>query len=185
MACHQRIEKEQYVVIKNVIKQDSTGYEENFYYGNMNFILFDSTHIYFHDKCVFYMCGTGIDFSKPPRIYLYPDSLKEIKQKDLPVFLKRQKLKGKFHDFQSVSVSSPTDTIRNQAVFIIRNYFKNKKDVYVGIRKCTEEEYYVSQAKISGKKYKPDAVEWKIGFDHEEPTLEETIQFLPPIVDSL
>jgi hypothetical protein len=127
-----------YFVINPFVK-DSLDEVEPIFYGDHNFILADSEKIYYHDNSGYYsgMCGTGIDFTKPPQLYLTPDSLKEIKKEDLLNFLKTTK---KHQHYTLVSISFPVDTIRNKSVFVIQDFIKNKKKTYLGIRKFTEEE---------------------------------------------
>lgn len=143
------------------------------FYGHHNFILLDSSRVFYHTKHIFYKCGTGLDLSKPPRVDLLPTDLAEIKIKDLAVFLKdhvrdsliedEYGLRGKY---TAASISSPADTIRNTAFFIIRDHFNQKKIKMYVIRNLTEEETYASAAKITGKAYDPRKMSWKIGFDH-------------------
>ncbi len=153
------------------------------FYGQHNFILIDSNKVYYHDKYVFHGCGTGIDGTKPARLDLYPDTLKEIKLSALNKYLKSLKYTptspGGFH---FASISSQTDTIRNKAFVVLTNFFKKIKYRY-SIRKCTEEEEFVSIAKNENKAYEPYKIKWKVGFDQEIPSLEEIIKFLPPKVE--
>jgi hypothetical protein len=136
---------------------------------------------------VWYSCGNGIDFTKPPRLYITPDSLVEIKLAGLEQFLKDKTngnnfLSGKILGKNLVTISSPTDTIRNDALPILRKFFSTKKDFLVGIRRCTEEEKYVGFAKLSNRPYNGDRINWKIGFDHETPpSTKQTIEFIQPI----
>lgn len=136
------------------------------YYGNLNFILLDSSTIYFHIQHINRFCGTGIDDTKPPRVFLIPDSLTKLSINDLPQFLATSisdSLASDRHFF--ASISSPTDTIKNRAFKIITDFFKLKKIIRYNIRNWTEEEKFVTTAKIENKKYNPDSVDWKVGFD--------------------
>jgi len=136
------------------------------YYGNFNFILIDSSTIYFHSQHIYRFCGTGIDDTKPPRVFLTPDSLTKLNINDLPQFLATSitdSLASDRHFF--ASISSPTDTIRNKAFKIITDFFKSKKIMRYNIRNWTEEEQFVTTAKIENKLYNPDSVDWKVGFD--------------------
>lgn len=173
-----------YLVIQPFVSDSLNEVVEPIFYGDHNFILADSEKIYYHDNSGYSygMCGTGIDFTKPPFLCLTPDSLREIKQEDLSSFLKKIAKKPNRHLL--ISISSPVDTIRNNAVFVIRNFFENKKkDQLVGIRKFTEEEEYVVQAKLNNKPYNPRNISWKTGFSIEVPSMSETIKFIPPEVD--
>jgi hypothetical protein len=129
----------------------------------------DTATIYYHklfDNRDYFWCGTGRDFTKPPRLYLTPDSLIEIKISELPGFLKKSipdSIARSRHYFASISY--PTDTIHNRAFKIIADYFKSQNIIRYNIRNWTEEEQYVITAKIENEKYYPDSVDWKIGFD--------------------
>lgn len=167
-----------YLVIKPFVADSTNELEDPIFYGDHNFILADSKNIYYHNNSGYYrgMCGTGIDFTKPPYLCLTPDSLQEISQKDLLNFLKTITKKTK--EYLLVSISSPVDTIRNKSVFTIRDFFKNKKKTYLGIRKFTEEEQYVLQAKLTNKAYDPKEIKWKNGFSIGAPQW-RSIQFIP------
>jgi hypothetical protein len=191
-SCSNHSEKEKYFVIKDLTKHHKTtsdpqSIETPFFYGSHNFILMNNSTIFYHDKFVWYSCGNGIDFTKPPRLYITPDSLVEIKLAGLEQFLKDKTngnnfLSGKILGKNLVTISSPTDTIRNDALPILRKFFSTKKDFLVGIRRCTEEEKYVGFAKLSNRPYNGDRINWKIGFDHETPpSTKQTIEFIQPI----
>lgn len=169
-----------YLVIKPFVADSLNEGVEPIFYGDHNLILADSEKIYYHDNRCYYsgMCGTGIDFTKPPRLFLTPDSLQEIKKEELLNFLKRITKKWKRNLL--VSISSPVDTIRNKSVFVIQDFFKNKKNTTLGIRKFTEEEEYVVRAKLTNKVYDPRKIKWKTGFSIEIPPMSETIKFIPP-----
>ncbi|MES2688872.1 MAG: hypothetical protein V4658_00625, partial [Bacteroidota bacterium] len=61
----------------------------HFFYGDHNFILMDSATVFYHDNKVVRFCGTGIDYTKPPALALWPDSLTEIKPEELHTFLEK------------------------------------------------------------------------------------------------
>ena len=142
------------------------------YYGNINFILLDTAIIYYHrlfDNRDYYWCGTGRDFTKPPILSLTPDSLTEINITDLQSFLIKSipdSTTRSRHYFASISY--PSDTIRNRGFKIITDYFKSQNIRRYNIRNWTEEEQYVTTAKIANKTYYPDSIEWKVGFDDRE-----------------
>jgi hypothetical protein len=138
------------------------------FYGNFNFILLDSSTIYFHNQEKYRLCGTGINDSRPPRVFLTPDNLTKINIDDLPNFLMSSttdSLLAKDRHFFA-SISSPTDTIYNRAFKIITDFFKTKKIRNYYIRNWTEEEKYVTTAKIKNIAYKPELVDWKVGFEN-------------------
>jgi len=136
------------------------------FYGRHNFVLVDTSRVFYHDNYVFYSCGNGVDFSKPPRLFLTPDSLTEISIEYLQTFLKNN-----IHDsiqsrqWTSANISSYSDTIKNRAFKIITEYFKSKNIKRYGIRNWTEEETFVVTAKMNNSIYDPTAAIFKLGFD--------------------
>lgn len=136
------------------------------YYGTFNFILLDSSTIYFHNRHNYRFCGTGIDDTKPPRVFLTPESLTKLNLNDLTQFLTTSISDSLAADRQFfASISSSTDTIKNRAFKIITDFFKAKKITRYNIRNWTEEEQFVTTAKIENKVYNPDLIDWKVGFD--------------------
>jgi hypothetical protein len=136
------------------------------FYGQHNFILFNHSKIYYHNKNSFQFCGTGLDDSKPPFLELHTKDLTEISLKKLSQFL-NQKIKKDHNntDKTIISISSPKDTISNKALRIIKEKFKNNKTIGITIRKCTEEESVVSKAKYNKRKYDCEKQKWEIGFN--------------------
>ncbi len=135
------------------------------FYGQLNFILLD-TSIFFHNnykQTDFSWCGTDQDFTKPPMLGLTPDSLIEIRINELQSFLTNSIPDSLDRSFFPC-ISSPTDTIKNKAFKIVTDYFKAKKIRSYNIRNWTEEEKFVVDAKINGKTYNADSIDWKIGF---------------------
>lgn len=141
------------------------------FYGNYNFILLDTSEIFYHEKHQYYSCGSGIDLTRPPQLFLTPENLNEIKIKNLEVFLTSipdSIISGRQF---FASISTPQDTIRNRAFQIITDFFKSKNIRFYNLRRLTEEEQFVTAAKIGNTKYDPSKVDWKVGFD---------IKFTPP-----
>jgi hypothetical protein len=135
------------------------------FYGNYNFILLDTSKVFYHQVYQNYTCGTGIDFTKPTKLFLTPDSLKEVKINQLPEFLNgviTDSIARTRHFFASISY--PVDTIRNRAFKLITDFFKTKNIRQYNIRNWTEEEQYVTTAKVENRKYNPDSINWKVGF---------------------
>ncbi|MDB5257784.1 MAG: hypothetical protein JWM14_2479 [Chitinophagaceae bacterium] len=158
-----------YYIIKHPIQKDSSGNKvpTGIFYGDHNFILIDSTRIFYHTKNIFRFCGTGIDYTKPPKLSLKPEDLQEITIEELPLFLEKDVTKSMGQNIDAfVSVSSPNDTIKNRAIQIIFKYFTSGKNTRYIVRNCTEEELYVTSAKIANTKYDPTTINWKKGFDH-------------------
>jgi hypothetical protein len=139
------------------------------FYSQHNFILYDSSRVFYHNNYVFYRCGMGIDFSRPPRLFLAADSLTEIKLSELPAFLKTTINESREDgDRMFTNIASPTDTIRNPAFKIITTYFKTAGIKAYGIRRWTEEEEFATKAKVKHTEYNPKTAEFKTGFDHPE-----------------
>ncbi|MCE3228936.1 MAG: hypothetical protein K0S32_3487 [Bacteroidetes bacterium] len=138
------------------------------YYGTHNFILMDSATVFYHDSCIFFSCGMGIDFTKPPRVYLAPSSFRKINLDSLPVFLKNLPTKQvRWRDYEIVRISSPTDTIKNSAFDTIMTHIKLRKVRHYTVGKWTEEEQHALTAKLENKTYNPDSIEWKTGFGYQ------------------
>ena len=134
------------------------------FYGQHNFILLISK-IFYHNNNIIRSCGVGLDLTKPPRLYLTPDKLIEIKESELSNFLKTNIPDSLVNgDNVSAIISSPTDTIKNSAYNIIKEYFV-KKNIKHGIRNLTEEENFVLNSKIKNEKYDAQNQNFKIGFD--------------------
>jgi hypothetical protein len=117
------------------------------FYGHFNFILIDSSKVYFHKIDFLPWCCT-CDFSEPEKLSLKPNSLIIIKNNDLQSFLKMSIT----YDIEIrretiISVASPTDTIRHRGFKIITDYLKaNNIRKYI-VRNWTKEEKNVSIAK--------------------------------------
>ncbi|MEZ4828406.1 MAG: hypothetical protein R3C61_19260 [Bacteroidia bacterium] len=138
------------------------------FYHRYNFILVDTSSVFFHNKYIYYTCGTGIDFSKPPRLFLSADSLVEIKIEALSLFLQTTIpdtiVNGKM---VTANISSQTDTIRNRAFKIITDYFNSQNIRRYMVRNWTEEEAFAVTSKINNSPYDPKEAEFIIGFDSE------------------
>jgi hypothetical protein len=137
------------------------------YYGKFNFILFDSSKIYYHTAFVDRSCGYGTDDSRPPRVFLTPDSLTEIKSENIESFLKENIPSEKVGERFFASISSPTDTIKNSIYKTITDYFKSVNINRYNVRNLTEEEQFSLDAKLQNKPYDPTSIDWKVGFDIE------------------
>jgi len=109
----------------------------------------------------------GIDpyDQKPPLLNLSPGDLREIGINQLPRFLTAINDSVTNDREFFASISSPTDTIKNRAFKIIRDFLKSRKLNRYIIRNWTEEEEYVTTAKIKNLHYDPKTVDWKVGFD--------------------
>ncbi|GGK55966.1 hypothetical protein ACD591_14470 [Rufibacter glacialis] len=168
-------------VVYHVIKKpivDSTGSTPppppTLFYGHHNFIVSSNgkTYYYYHNMHI-WPCGNGIDFSRPEFLKLRPTDLVVLIDETVGNFANNI-----IQDTSSigkkvfVSISSPSDSIYNNQFEIIHNIIEQKKLRYYTIRKTTEEELAVLDAKINNKEYNSDSVDWKEGFGG--------IQFFPP-----
>lgn len=139
------------------------------YYGYFNFILIDSNTIYLHNRYIYNFCGTGINDSKPPKVFLVPDSLIKMRTEDIQHFIETSINESLLNNRNFyVSISSPTDTIRHKAFNTLTDFFTSKKFHRYIVRNWTEEEMYVTTAKMNNKTYNPDSVKWYIGFDNQQ-----------------
>jgi hypothetical protein len=139
-----------------------------YFYGSSTFILMDSSKVFFHNKRKDVFCATFLDPSKPPRINLMPDDLKEINVDKLNSFLKIFRDSIDDDGRLLATIVSPKDTIKHKAFKILTNYFeRNGFSKHYSIRKWTEEEEFALTAKIQKKQYHPNLVKWKIGFDSD------------------
>lgn len=168
-------------ITRHVIKH--TGPQSVDIYAMHNFILLDSAVYYFFKEPSKYVsCGTGLD-GRPERLHLTPDSLKRIPLSTLSTFLRngyaefKQTLQIENINSQYASISSPSDTIKNSAFDTLYNFCKANNLRYITIRNWTEEEQFVTLAKIHGQKYEPDSIKWKTGFD---PLLEKNFEDMHP-----
>ena len=147
------------------------------FYGIHNFLLVDSSRVFYHDSHIFRKCGTGIDFSKPPRLFLTSDSITEINIADLQNFLVKQIPDSTYHNKKFFgTIASQIDTIRNPAFKIIADYFESKSIKYYNVRLLTEEENNVINSKLNKTPYDPFSATFKNGFDSDYSILSDTLQ---------
>ena len=176
ISCSKKVKNEQpeYYVLK---KLESGLYSKDnlnkrtlnkLFYGEHTFIIIDTTKIYYHNLSKNYFCGTGIDFTKPPKLDLSPNNLKVVENNNLKSFLDTISKNKNNYSYLFGSISSPKDTIRSKAFKILIEYFKRNGIEKYNIRKWTEEEKFVSEAKYANKKYKSVNIKWIIGFDHTD-----------------
>lgn len=147
------------------------------FYGLHNFILTDSDRVFYHDNHIFRSCGTGIDDSKPPRLFLTADSIIEINIADLSNFLSKKIPDSTYHKKRfSATIASQTDTIRNPAFKIITDYFESKSIKYYNVRLLTEEENNAINSKLNKTPYDPISATFKNGFDMDYSILCDTLR---------
>ncbi|WP_210465387.1 hypothetical protein [Rufibacter roseolus] len=179
--CGKAIKEEK--VVYHIIKKpivDSTGSTPPpppvLFYGHHNFIISNAGKTYYHGHNMqLWACGNGVDFSKPEFIGLKPTDLIVLADETIEDFVHET-----VQDTSSigkkvfVSISSPTDSIYNEHFETIHKVIKQKKLRYYTIRRTTEEELAVLEAKMNNRNYNSDSVNWKEGFGG--------VKFLPPTV---
>lgn len=173
-------EKPKYKV--KYVKEEIKGREIS--YGNMNFIFYKNK-VYLFTKPVNlgFFCGTEIDFSKPFKQNITPDSLVElniidfqkivlnkIKQINLPLEVARKQnnsyeLKMNRID---ISIALDKDSVRGEIPIFINKIFRDKRIRFAFVRKHTEEEREVAKAKYNNLPYDFDKINWKVGFSETE-----------------
>lgn len=166
-SCETKPKNDYFFVLKDWSKEienskDSSVCIMPFYYGTHNFIFYNDTTIYYHFYESYYMCGTGIDFMKPPHLRITPDSLKRVPIEHLFYFMKETALiKRKYRDITSVALSVRNDTIRNLLIPYMQNTLNKVPKFIVGVRRCTEEEEVVAIAKFTSSPFDPITHKWK------------------------
>lgn len=149
------------------------------FYETHNFIFYNDTTIYYHYYDRFNWCGTGIDGSKPPHLYIVPESLKQVPIEQLFSFIKETtKIKEQHRDLTIVTVSTRNDTIRNLLIPFMIELYNKVPNFGVSVRRCTEEEEVVAKAKFTKTPFDPNNYKWKNGFDSPpiEPPTDEMMK---------
>ena len=188
-SCDTKPKDNYFFVIKDLSKEIENSKDSSvsflpFFYGTHNFVLLNDSTIYYHNSEVFRYCGTGIDFTKAPHLAITPKNMTKIELQDLfDVLNEKQRIESRNFHRTLVTISSPFDTIRNSALPIIRFFFIGKDEFVVGVRRCTEEEEVVANAKFTSSPFDPITHKWKNGFDEEIIPLTERVQFTPPEID--
>jgi hypothetical protein len=169
-SCCKNAEKQEYIKLTSTYEladqlKDSSKNGYPFYYGDFNFILIDSNTFYFFKHDEYIDCDFGFNAYRPPRLYLYPDSLITVQRKDLHEFLRKNiipQLEKK--NSSLIALSSNFDSINKNLQSPFDELTKTYDDVHLTIRKCTEEETAVAASKLMGTKYQPETINWKYGF---------------------
>lgn len=166
---------------KNV-KEEIKGKEIS--YGNMNF-LFYKNKVFLFTKPVNlgFLCGTGIDYSKPFKQNITPESLIEISEinfkkivfdkiKILNAPLEEARKQYDSYDLEHsrilISIGIDKDSVKGKIPALINKTFRDKRIRYTFVRKLTEEEREVAKAKYYKIPYNFDKINWKIGFSETE-----------------
>ncbi len=183
-SCCSDKDKGLFYVIKPIdVKNESSEHDEIYFYGFHNFILYNDTIIYYHNlpSNPGMRCGTGLDFSKPAFLDLNTDNVIEIQLNDLESFW-RDSILLSDREKRFITISSTTDTIRNKALITLLKLSGFSKNNQLNIRKCTEEQLFVSEAKFRKQPYSAKNRKWTIGFDDSHaPPEQVTLKFLPPL----
>lgn len=172
-----------YVIKPSDLTKDSLENSDSCFYGFHNFVLYNDTTIYYHNlpSKPYFRCGTGLDFSKPSFLDLNTDNTIEIPFGRLEAFW-RDSILLSDREKRFITISSTTDTIRNKALITLLKLSDFSKKNQLNIRKCTEEQLFVAEAKFKKQSYSAQKCEWKIGFDDGQLPHEQVIlRFLPPV----
>lgn len=162
---------------KNV-KEEIKGKEIS--YGNLNFIFYKNK-VYLFTKPINlgFMCGTGIDYSKPFKQNITPDSLIEItstnfqkivlnKIKTINFPLEEARKQYDSYELTNnrifISIALDKDSVKGKIPILMNKIFRDKRILFSFVRKLTEEEREVSKAKYFKLPYDFDEVNWKVGF---------------------
>ena len=180
-SCDKAFEEQE--VVYHIIKEQIVEFDSSVppppplpatFYGQHNFIVSKEGNTFYHNKFKDRgWCGTGVDYTKPDFLGLRPKDLVELTDTNLEQFINKT-VQSKAGTYRRIfaSISSPTDTITNKQFQIIINAFREKGFRFYSIRKTTEEELAVLNAKIKNENYNSDSIKWKEEFGG--------IKFLPP-----
>lgn len=148
--------------------------------GNLNFIFYKNKVYLFTNQIHFgELCGTGIDFSKPFKQYITPDSLIEIKEIDFKKNVSRkiheinlplENARKKYNSYELqksriiISIGLDKDSVKGNIPKMMNKIWNDKRIRFSFVRKLTEEEREVAKAKYYDLPYDFDKVNWKVGF---------------------
>ncbi len=152
--------------------------------GNLNFIFYKNK-VYLFTKPINlgFMCGTGIDFSKPFRQNITPDSLIEItstnfqkivlnKIKTINFPLEEARKQYDSYEFEHsrilISIGIEKDSVKGKIPILVNKIFRDKRILFSFVRKLTEEEREVAKAKYYKTPYNFNKITWKVGFSETE-----------------
>jgi hypothetical protein len=150
----------------------------------MNFIFYKK-RVYLFTKPINlgFLCGTGIDYSKPFKQNITPDSLVElnvinfqkivlnkIKQINSPLEVARKQYNSYEleHSRILISIGIDKDSVKGKLPALINKTFRDKRIRYTFVRKLTEEEREVAKAKYYKTPYNFNKINWKVGFSETE-----------------
>ncbi|MEA5461448.1 hypothetical protein VB796_20450 [Arcicella sp. LKC2W] len=131
------------------------------YCGNFNIIFHTSNRIFFHNRDnLFHACGTGIRDDEIDFLDIQPDDIIEISSKSVFDIIKKSK---KFST-NIISIASLSDTIQNPFFdILIDSLNKNQLKRYF-VRRGTEEERNVLDAKLNHKFYQKEDYKWTMKY---------------------
>lgn len=183
-SCCSHKDKGLFYIIKPIdFTSDSMKRSFPVFYSDHNFILYNDTVVYYHnlDSRAFNFCGTGLDGHKPEFLRLNIGHVIEIPLGDIESFW-RDSISLSEREKRFITISSTTDTIRNKALLKFLKLSDFSKKNQLNIRKCTEEQLLVADAKFKKLPYSSEKAKWKTGFDDSSvPYEEEILKFIPPI----
>ena len=152
--------------------------------GNLNFIFYKNK-VYLFTKPINlgFMCGTGIDFSKPFKQNITPDSLigitstnfqkivlNKIKTINFPLEEARKQYDS--YEFEHsrifISIALDKDSVKGKIPILVNKIFRDKRILFSFVRKLTEEEREVAKAKYYKTSYNFNKITWKVGFSETE-----------------
>jgi len=170
-ACETKPKDDYFFVINDLSEEIEKSKDSSFsilpvFYETHNFIFYNDTTIYYHYYDRFDMCGTGKDHYKPPHLFIAPDSLKRVPIDRLFYFMKETaNVKEQHGDFTIVTISNRNDTIRNLLIPFMIDLYNKVPNFGVSVRRCTEEEEVVANAKFTNKTFDPYKQKWKNDFN--------------------
>lgn len=143
--------------------------EDSVFYLEHNVIIYNDSLIYYHGvpeefKKNINLCGTGLDFTKPPYFYLQKKDVIPIHSNQLHSFLSRIARKTR-NNQPRICISSNNNLITGKIAEEL-NAFVLCDSTQLIFRITTEEQNYVCKAKINNKYYDPSKIQWKIGFSN-------------------
>jgi hypothetical protein len=152
--------------------------------GNLNFIFYKNK-VYLFTKPINlgFLCGTGLDFSKPFKQNITPDSLIEItstnfknvvfnKIKSINFPLEEARKQYDSYEFEHsrilISIGIEKDSVKGKIPILVNKIFRDKRILFSFVRKLTEEEREVAKAKYYKTPYNFNKITWKVGFSETE-----------------
>lgn len=152
--------------------------------GNLNFIFYKNK-VYLFTKPINlgFMCGTGIDFSKPFKQNITPDSLigitstnfqKIVLNKIKTINFPLEEARKQYDSYELtinrifISIALDKDSVKGKIPILVNKIFRDKRILFSFVRKLTEEEREVAKAKYYKTPYNFNKITWKVGFSETE-----------------